>query len=500
MKPEVSPKPPTKEQTARTRQRLSVPAEWVENEVRIVQSVQNISYMPALLFGNAYGVLSVAVITWPFPVTSKAIYPLMLMVLMLVPMLISYLKLKKRPRPESVSRRRIRQIVTYSGLMGICWAVSFAMIVPVLPQTDAIALFFLMVILIYGSVAMLPSIPRASTAYMVPILLVTLFSAYQLSFLAIGWWSVGYFGAMSGVILSMWQNWYDLKRSVRLRLESLQAQQLAEDSTHALERVSGQLAKYISPQLYEAILGGQQDTSITSRRKKLTVFFSDIAGFTELTDQLQPEELTTLLNQYLTEMVTIAREHGANFDKFIGDAIVLYFGDPDTQGVKEDATAAVRMGIAMQQRIHELQSDWREMGIEKPFEIRIGINTGYCTVGNFGSEDRMDYTIIGAEVNLASRLEYESEAGGILLAHETYSLVKDWVMVEQARTIDVRGFSQPVKTYRVKGLYQDLEADGQVIHHHDQGIDLTIDHAALDDKSKEKATEILENALKQLKD
>jgi hypothetical protein len=290
MKTEVRTKPPTKEQTARTGQRLSVPAEWIENEIRIVQSVQNISYMPALLFGNAYALLSVSIITWPAPLDSKAIYPLAVLLLMLIPMLISYLKLRGRPRPETVSRRRISQIVTYSGLMGTCWAVSFAMIVPILEQSDAIALFFLTVILVYGSVAMLPSIPRASAAYMLPIILVSLFSAYQLSFLATGWWSVGYFGAMGGVILSMWQNWYDLNRSVRLRLESLQAQQLAEDSTHALERVSGQLAKYISPQLYESIVGGKQDTSITSRRKKLTVFFSDIAGFTELTDQLQPEE------------------------------------------------------------------------------------------------------------------------------------------------------------------------------------------------------------------
>jgi class 3 adenylate cyclase len=157
------------------------------------------------------------------------------------------------------------------------------------------------------------------------------------------------------------------------------------------------------------------------------------------------------------------------------------------------------MGIAMQKRMNELRSDWREMGIEKPFEIRIGINTGYCTVGNFGSEDRMDYTIIGAEVNLASRLEYESEAGGILLAHETYSLVKDWVMADHTQTIDVKGFSRPVKTYRVKGLYKDLEAEGQVAHHHGRGIELMIDQSAMDDESKKRAAEALEKALEQLK-
>ena len=95
----------------------------------------------------------------------------------------------------------------------------------------------------------------------------------------------------------------------------------------------------------------------------------------------------------------------ANITNLHAHAIVLYFGDPETKGVKEDATACVQMAIAMQRRMRELQSEWRNLGLERPFELRIGINTGYCTVGNFGSEDRMDYTIIGGEVNLAARLE-----------------------------------------------------------------------------------------------
>ena len=99
--------------------------------------------------------------------------------------------------------------------------------------------------------------------------------------------------------------------------------------------------------------------------------------------------------------------------------------------MKEDAIACVDMAIAMQRRMRELQSEWRDAGLEKPFQLRIGINTGYCTVGNFGSEDRMDYTIIGGEVNLASRLQSHAEPGGILLSHETYSLVKDKVVAEE---------------------------------------------------------------------
>ena len=179
------------------------------------------------------------------------------------------------------------------------------------------------------------------------------------------------------------------------------------------------------------------------------MFFSDIADFTATTDDLESEELTGLLNHYLTEMSKIALEHGATIDKYIGDAIVAFFGDPETRGVKEDAMACVNMAIAMQRRMRELQSEWRDSGMEKPFQLRIGINTGYCTVGNFGSEDRMDYTIIGSEVNLASRLQSHAEPGGILLSHETYSLVKDNVLAEEQAPIQAKGFAKPVRNYKV---------------------------------------------------
>ena len=192
-----------------------------------------------------------------------------------------------------------------------------------------------------------------------------------------------------------------------------------------------------------SIFSGEKNVEVASQRKKLTIFFSDIAGFTETTDLLESEELTNLLNQYLREMSAIALEHGATIDKFIGDAIMLFFGDPETRGAREDAIACVRMAIAMQQRMRDLQAEWRERGQEHVFQLRIGINTGFCTVGNFGSDDRVDYTIIGNEVNLAARLQSHADLGGILLAHETYSLVKDVVLAEETGTITVKGFSTP---------------------------------------------------------
>ena len=187
------------------------------------------------------------------------------------------------------------------------------------------------------------------------------------------------------------------------------------------------IAKYISPQIYKSIFSGQRDAAIATERKKLTIFFSDIKDFTATTERLQPEDLTALLNEYFTEMSNIALRHGATVDKFIGDAMLLFFGDPETKGPAGDARACLEMAVEMQKRLAELNTEWRRRGIEKPFQARMGINTGFCNVGNFGSEDRMDYTIIGAEANLAARLQSIAEPNGIVMSYETYALVRDIV-------------------------------------------------------------------------
>ncbi len=254
-----------------------------------------------------------------------------------------------------------------------------------------------------------------------------------------------------------------------------------------LATVSDQLAKYISPQLYQSITSGEQRVAIGSKRKKLTIFFSDIVNFTEITDQLEAEELTALLNEYLTEMSRIAQAHGAYFDKFIGDAMMFYFGDPESKGVREDASACVRMAIEMQRRLHKLQTGWREQGlIDRPFEARIGINTGYCTVGNFGSEDRMDYTIIGGEVNLAARLEAHADSGGILLTAETYSLVKDWLFAEEQEAITMKGFPKAIRTFSVQDISDQTLQDEHRFHHEGEGVIITINGDRAD-KAKTKA-------------
>lgn len=232
---------------------------------------------------------------------------------------------------------------------------------------------------------------------------------------------------------------------------------LAEKSA-ALEALSSKLAKYLAPQVYNSIFTGRQDVRIASQRKKLTICFSDIAGFTEATDKMESEVLTQLLNHYLTEMSKIASDHGATIDKYVGDAILMFFGDPETRGVKEDAFACVQMALAMQKRMSELAEIWRDIGIETPLRCRIGIHTDYCTVGNFGSEDRMDYTIIGGAVNLASRLEQEAQPGTVLISYETFAQVKDMIDCDELGHIHVKGIAYPVATYRVIDLKANLVA------------------------------------------
>jgi adenylate cyclase len=295
----------------------------------------------------------------------------------------------------------------------------------------------------------------------------------------------------------------DITEQKRAELELLEAKQRAEEANklvtvknEMLEALSAKLAKYLSPQIYNSIFSGEQSVEIVSKRKKLTVFFSDIAAFTETTDNLESEELTAVLNHYLTEMSTIALEYGATIDKYIGDAMLSFFGDPDSKGVKEDARACVTMAIAMQRRLRELEQEWRNRGLERPFRIRMGISTGFCTVGNFGSRDRMDYTIIGNEVNLAARLESAAEPGSILLAHETNSLVQDIVLTEEQPPMTVKGFGRPIRNYKVVGAYDELVDEGQVVWLERDGLRVLID---LTKQDKAEAIAALEEALSHLK-
>src|SRR5262245_62254849 len=158
-----------------------------------------------------------------------------------------------------------------------------------------------------------------------------------------------------GGTVAVYTNITEIKRAEEELREATRkaelANKLVSEQKRALEILSTKLSKYLSPQVYSSIFTGQRSVEIASNRKKLSVFFSDIADFTATTDDLESEELTSLLNHYLTEMAKIALEHGATIDKYVGDAIVAFFGDPETRGVKEDDIVCIIIAIAMRRRI-----------------------------------------------------------------------------------------------------------------------------------------------------
>lgn len=257
-------------------------------------------------------------------------------------------------------------------------------------------------------------------------------------------------------------------RSLRERLEEQQQQQIR------LKLHNYQLAKYVSPNLRHAIESGRA-ARLSSHRKRLVVFFSDIVGFSEIADEMDESSLTQIINHYLTEMSKIALAYGGTIDKFIGDAVMVFFGDPRSKGPKDDCLACVAMALAMRNRVIELQKHWRDLGLMRPLEIRMGISTGFCTVGNFGTEDRLHYTLLGSEVNLASRLETSARPGEILISHATWQFINDQILCRDHGEIEVKGFRHPIKVYSVVDHRKNLGAEHPCLDYRTEGFTLFMD-------------------------
>jgi adenylate cyclase len=271
-----------------------------------------------------------------------------------------------------------------------------------------------------------------------------------------------------------------------------------ETANDFLGSLSTKISRYLSPQIYKSIFSGQKEVTIHTERKKLTIFFSDIKDFTATTERLQPEQITQLLNEYFTEMSSIALAHGGTVDKFVGDAMLIFFGDPESHGDMEDAGACVRMAIEMQHRIASLNAQWRNNGIEYPFRVRMGINTGYCNVGNFGSNDRMDYTIIGAEANLAARLQSIAEPGQIVMSYETYALVRDTVAARALPPMTMKGISREVIPYVVTAVLDATGKNVPVFSEHMTGLDFYFNASMIDATEAPHIRVLLQDALKAL--
>lgn len=218
-----------------------------------------------------------------------------------------------------------------------------------------------------------------------------------------------------------------------------------------LRETQALIRRYVPSQLAEKIAsGGHADIAKTERRN-LTLFFSDVEGFTNASDELDPEHLAVLLNEYLSEMATIADRHAATINQFVGDGIMIFFGAPTATNDKDHALRAVRMSLEMQQRMGELQQIWFKRGFQRPFRIRIGINTGYASVGDFGSRGRVVYSAIGLQTNLAARIQAQCEPGKVLISHSTWALVHEEIPCEPKGELQVKGIHYPIKVYEIAG-------------------------------------------------
>lgn len=266
-----------------------------------------------------------------------------------------------------------------------------------------------------------------------------------------------------------------------------------------LVAIISRLTKFVPLQVWQPIVRHNKSVLVSNRRAKLTVMFSDIAGFTELSDTLSPDDLADILNTYMDKMTLIANRHGAVLDKFIGDGMLCFFGGSSehSKGVKEDALACVAMAMDMRREMRNLNQQWRLMGFDG-LHIRIGIATGYCHVGNFGSANRMSHTLIGREANLASRLESMANPDEILISQSTYGYICHDIRCELVGSYRLKGFENKVECWRVLDFNENSQKTSSWVDHHLPGFNLHLNFQDIRDYDYRVIKKHLHEALRQI--
>lgn len=214
-----------------------------------------------------------------------------------------------------------------------------------------------------------------------------------------------------------------------------------------IQRTS-RLKRYVSPQIAESIISNGSDKYMINAKKLLTICFADLKGFTTASETMKSDDTVNLLNEYFTEMTKLIFNYGGTLDKFIGDGILVFFGDPIP--FDNHAERAIRMAIDMREKVQELRTHWLEKGCN--IDICFGINTGYAIVGNIGSSTQMNYTVIGHQVNIAHRLQLEAKASQILVTARTLTGIKDIVETTEIKNVKLKGIHKPINVYNVMGL------------------------------------------------
>jgi class 3 adenylate cyclase len=215
------------------------------------------------------------------------------------------------------------------------------------------------------------------------------------------------------------------------------------------ERVTNILGKYISPEVAKKVLGDTEGLALKGERRDCVVMFTDIRGFTSFSENMAPEKLVKDLNEYFTLMVDVVFKYEGTLDKFIGDAIMAVWGAPIPFEDKE--LRGVKAALDMQYALGQYNKARIDRNLP-PLTMGVGLNTGVVVSGNLGSDKRTDYTVIGEEVNLSSRLCSKAAPGQILISESMYRKLKGLVAVRTLDPIMLKGFTDPVKVYEVTGL------------------------------------------------
>ena len=278
-----------------------------------------------------------------------------------------------------------------------------------------------------------------------------------------------------------------LRNSLSVELERQKcivqaAKEEAEKQQQLLQKASDRLSKYLSPQICEQIFSDVEFDTGTGR-KKLTIFFSDIVNFTSITESMEAEELSGFLNFYLTNMCEIALKYGGTIDKFIGDSVMIFFGDPQSKGPEQDALACCNMGIEMLAFVEKNEELFKEQfNFPEKLEIRIGVHSGVCSVGNFGSDQRLDYTVIGRAVNVAARLEQAAPNNSMLFSNSTKSLLGDTFQVSDSIEVKAKGIDRPIIGY----ILTNQVSKRSLVTVKEEGISLKFDPSIVDKKEVDK--------------
>ena len=214
------------------------------------------------------------------------------------------------------------------------------------------------------------------------------------------------------------------------------------------KKIQKAMGMYISNDIMKNVVKNIDDVKLGGKRAELSILFADIRGFTSISEKLSPEEVTEILNEYFSEMEPIISKYKGVLNKFIGDAVLVIFGDPIYD--KDHALNAVKCANSMLKRVKYLQEKWLNEGKPK-IEIGVGINTGEAFVGNIGSQNRLEYTVIGDAVNLASRIEgynkvYKTK---LLISSTTYEEVKGFAEVIKISDVQIRGKANKMDIYEV---------------------------------------------------